>query len=135
MGDTKRHKADFGLASKGIPSIAIYITANGGLDIEYGRVAQLVAHLFSILTTVRHLVYRRSRVQFPARPIFLGFFGLVVFCRSIVAFGLPIAERCMHRVERDVRNRKSTKSRCATFAGTTGSLYYSRWIAVGGSPL
>jgi hypothetical protein len=38
-----------------------------------GRVAQLVAHLFSNITTVKHLVYRRSRVQFPARPIFLPF--------------------------------------------------------------
>jgi hypothetical protein len=83
MGDTKRHETDFGLASKGIPRFAVYRANNGGPDIEHGRVAQLVAHLFSILTTVRHLVYRRSRVQFPARPIFLSFSCSALFGRFL----------------------------------------------------
>ena len=51
------------------PSQCCHIASQNGANI-IGRVAQLVAHLFSI--NVEHLVYRRSRVQFPARPFFFA---------------------------------------------------------------
>ena len=94
-----RQNAGYSLACHETGKSVVHTIAKMCSDIEYGRVAQLVAHLFSILTTVRHLVYRRSRVQFPARPIFLCFVGMAF---SSVPHGWLVLERRMHRVERDV---------------------------------
>jgi hypothetical protein len=96
----------------------------------------LVAHLFSILTTVRHLVYRRSRVQFPARPIFLSFFlPGPLWQNSRVAFGWPIAKRCMHRVERDVMSLQKYEKSLLHFLQVPLDSYstYSLRFDVGGS--
>jgi len=57
---------------------------------------------------------------------------------SRVSDGWPVAQRCMHRVERDVMRSQSYEQSLLhfsqLFAGTTGCPYYSRWIASGGLP-